>query len=189
MTDTSRRDQCDPPSATETFRLSLIGRKMCVVLEKFGRASLRVNGFGVCINMNAIEGRSRTMCEDGYFLSSSRSRYLGRLVRGHAVWWGWMQILFPKCDCLCRNLISIQSTGRLWGQTLSVSQSFFKVSTSSFITVPPSVRGSSAVALQSRLTPYVVVYSTISWSISRWKQELTRKICIVRTQLFTNESN
>lgn len=47
-----------------------------MVLEKSGRASFNERGFGVCMSMNAIEGRRRTMCEEGYFLSSSRSRYL-----------------------------------------------------------------------------------------------------------------
>ena len=80
MTETSKSDQCEPPSATETLRASLMGRKMCVVLEKFGRASLRVRGSGVCISMKAIEGRRRTMCEEGYLGRDSRSRYLRWLV-------------------------------------------------------------------------------------------------------------
>lgn len=74
--ETRRRDQCEPPSATETLRASFMGRNMCVVWEKFGRASLRVKGSGVCMSMNAIDGRRRTICEEGYFRSSSRSRYL-----------------------------------------------------------------------------------------------------------------
>jgi hypothetical protein len=49
---------------------------MCVVLEKLGRASLRVRGSGVCISMKAMEGRRRTMWLEGYLRSSSRSRYL-----------------------------------------------------------------------------------------------------------------
>lgn len=79
MTETRRRDQCEPPSATETLRASLMGRKMCVVLEKLGRASFRVRGSGVCISMKAMEGRRRTMCEEGYWERDSRSRYLGRV--------------------------------------------------------------------------------------------------------------
>lgn len=47
-----------------------------MVWEKLGRASLRDKGSGVCMSMNAIEGRRRTMCDEGYFRSSSRSRYL-----------------------------------------------------------------------------------------------------------------
>lgn len=76
MTETSKSDQCEPPSATETFRASLMGRKICVVLEKLGRASLRESGFSVCMSMKDMEGRRRTMCEEGYLQSSSRSRYL-----------------------------------------------------------------------------------------------------------------
>ena len=53
---------------------------MCVVFEKFGRASLRVSGSGVCISMKAMEGRRRTMCEEGYWERNSRSRNLGLLV-------------------------------------------------------------------------------------------------------------
>lgn len=49
---------------------------MCVVLLKFGSASFRERGSGVCISMKAMEGRRRTMCEEGYLLSCSRSRYL-----------------------------------------------------------------------------------------------------------------
>jgi len=41
---------------------------------------LRVRGSGVCMSMKAIEGRRRTMCEEGYLRSSSRSRYLVLLV-------------------------------------------------------------------------------------------------------------
>jgi len=99
MTDTSRSDQCEPPSATETLRASLMGRKMCVVLEKSGRASLRVRGSGVCISMKAIEGRRRTMFEEGNWERDSRSRYLRWLVwrRGE----GRGEVLFPECYGLC----------------------------------------------------------------------------------------
>ncbi len=67
-----------PPSATEGLRASLMGRKICVVLEKSGRASLRVRTSRVCISMKAMEGRRRTMCEAGKLQSFSRSRYLLR---------------------------------------------------------------------------------------------------------------
>jgi hypothetical protein len=43
-----------------------MGRKMCVVRVKLGRASLRVRGSGVCISMKAMEGRRRTMWLEGY---------------------------------------------------------------------------------------------------------------------------
>jgi hypothetical protein len=49
---------------------------MCVVEVKSGRASFRVRGSGVCISMKAMEGRRRTMLEEGYWESCSRSRYL-----------------------------------------------------------------------------------------------------------------
>lgn len=52
-----------------------------MVREKSGRASFRVRGSGVCISMKAMEGRRRTMCEEGYLRSSSRSRYLSASVR------------------------------------------------------------------------------------------------------------
>lgn len=99
MTETRRRDQWEPPSATAALRASLIGRNMWVVLEKSGRASLRVRGSGVCINMNAMEGRSRTICDEGYCESCSRSKYLdaksakcdvGKLCA----------VLFPECYSL-----------------------------------------------------------------------------------------
>ena len=80
--ETSKRDQCDPPSATVTERASFMGRKTCVVFVKSGSASLRVKGLGVCISMNAIEGRSRTMWEFVYFERCSRSRYLRLVVSG-----------------------------------------------------------------------------------------------------------
>lgn len=79
--ETKRRDQCDPPSATAALRLSFMGRKMCVVLEKSGSAVLIVRGSGVCISMNAIEGRRRTMFEEGYCARASRSKYLERVRR------------------------------------------------------------------------------------------------------------
>lgn len=47
-----------------------------MVRLKFGRASLSVRGSGVCINMNAMEGRSRTIFELGKLHNCSRSRYL-----------------------------------------------------------------------------------------------------------------
>lgn len=53
-----------------------MGRKMCVVLLKSGKASLSVRGSGVCMSMKDMEGRRRTMCELGYLLRTSRSRYL-----------------------------------------------------------------------------------------------------------------
>jgi hypothetical protein len=53
-----------------------------VVFVKSGRASLRVKGFGVCISMNAIDGRRRTMWEFVYFERCSRSRYLWLVVSG-----------------------------------------------------------------------------------------------------------
>ena len=53
-----------------------MGRKMCVVREKSGRASLRVRGLGVCMSMNAIEGRNRTIFEEGYFVRCSCSSHL-----------------------------------------------------------------------------------------------------------------
>lgn len=80
--ETRRRDQWEPPSATVTDRASFMGRNTCVVLEKSGRASLRVRGLGVCINMNAMEGRRRTICEFVYLERCSRSRYLRSLLAG-----------------------------------------------------------------------------------------------------------
>ena len=78
ITETRRRDQWEPLLETEALRVSLIGRKMCVVRVKLGRAPLMVKGSGVCMSMKAIEGRRRMMRAAGYLgSSSSRSRYLG----------------------------------------------------------------------------------------------------------------
>lgn len=46
------------------------------MVVKSGRASLRVEGSGVCISMKDMEGRRRMMCELGYWVRVSRSRYL-----------------------------------------------------------------------------------------------------------------
>lgn len=81
MIETRSRDQWDPPSAMVTERASFIGRKICVVWVKSGRADLMVRGSGVCINMKAMLGRRRMICEEGYLQSCSRSRYLGSGVR------------------------------------------------------------------------------------------------------------
>jgi hypothetical protein len=61
---------------------------MCVVLEKLGSASFRESTLEVFISMNAMEGRRRTIWEEGYLRSSSRSRYLffisgTRIARGN----------------------------------------------------------------------------------------------------------
>ena len=53
-----------------------MGKKMWVVSVKSGRACLRVRGSGVCMSIKAMLGRRRTMWEEGYLRSSSRSRYL-----------------------------------------------------------------------------------------------------------------
>ena len=53
-----------------------MGRKICVVREKSGSASFNVRGSRVCISMNDMEGRRRTMLAFLYSLRYSRSRYL-----------------------------------------------------------------------------------------------------------------
>jgi hypothetical protein len=75
-----RRDQCVPPSASETFRQSLMGRKTCVVREKSGNASRSECGFGVCRIIKDMLGRRRTMLDDLNSVRNSRSKYLGQSV-------------------------------------------------------------------------------------------------------------
>jgi len=74
MTETSRRDQWEPPSATETLRASFMGRKMCVVREEDN-----VRG-GVFAEFFALEVPfciSKASCEEGK-----------------------EELLFPESDCL-----------------------------------------------------------------------------------------
>ena len=91
---------------------------MCVVLLKSGRAKRSSVGSGVCISMNVMLGRRRTIWEEGYLGSSSRSRYLSVLVSGSPRWW--------------RELNGAYSSQK--AIVLSVNQSFFSVSMSSFVT-------------------------------------------------------
>jgi hypothetical protein len=69
-------------------------------------------------------------------------------------------VLFPECDSLQRKSCQFRKTKRERGKcTLSVSQSFFNVSTSSLVTVSHQRRPITPRLRQVRaLTPYVVIY-------------------------------
>ena len=68
-----------PPSAVFGDVLSLMGRKMCVLLVKSGKAERSVVGSGVWFSMKHIEGLRRLTWAAGYRGRYSCSRYLSKI--------------------------------------------------------------------------------------------------------------